>query len=110
MKTKFKIKKGDTVKVIAGAAKGDSGEVIDIDFKKARVFIDGVRKKVKKHVKPQTDKVHPDGGIIEKEYGIHISNIMLLDPKSGETTKIGYKFDENGNKVRFSKKSGEVIK
>jgi len=110
MKTNYKIKKGDTVKVIAGAAKGQQGEILDIDASKARVFIDGLTKKVKKHVKPQTDKANPEGGIIELDFGIHISNVMLVDSVSGETTRVGYKFDENNNKVRFAKKSGEVIK
>jgi len=109
MKTNFKIKKGDTVKVIAGAAKGQQGEILDIDAKKTRVFIEGLTKKVKKHVKPQTDKANPDGGIIEKDYAVHISNVMLVDPTSGDLTRVGYKFDENGKKVRFAKKSGETI-
>ncbi|HIP31544.1 MAG TPA: 50S ribosomal protein L24 [Crocinitomicaceae bacterium] len=112
MKTNFKIKKGDTVQVIAGAAKDGAvtrGVVLDIDTKKQRVFIEGLTKKVQKHVKPQTDKVNPDGGIIEKDYAVHISNVMLVDPTSGDLTRVGYKFDENGKKVRFAKKSGETI-
>jgi large subunit ribosomal protein L24 len=110
MKTNYRIKKGDTVKVIAGAAKGQQGEVLDLDGKKNRVFIEGLTKKVKKHVKPQTDKANPEGGIVELDYGVHISNVMLVDPVSGDTSRVGYKFDENNKKVRFAKKSGEVIK
>lgn len=110
MKTVYKIKKGDTVKVISGEVKGQQGKVLEINSKKDRVFIEGLTKKVKKHVKPQTDKSNPDGGIIELDYGVHISNVMLVDPVSGEPTRVGYKFDENNNKIRFAKKSGEVIK
>ena len=108
MQTKVKIKKGDTVKVIAGAAIGQEGTVLDIDRKKQRVFIEGLSVTNKKHVRPQTDKANPDGGIIEKDRGVHISNVMLV--QDGTPQRVGRKLDENGKLVRFGKKSGEVIK
>ncbi len=107
MQTKLKIKKGDTVKVIAGAAKGSEGAVLDIDPKKERVFVEGLSIVNKKHVRPQSDKANPDGGIIEQDRGIHISNVKLVH--NGEPTRVGRKLDENKKLVRFSKKSGEVI-
>lgn len=106
---KLKIKKGDTVKVIAGAALGQQGEILEVDRKKNRVIIDGLTTKVKKHVKPQSDKANPDGGIIEQNKSIHISNVMLIDPSTKEPTRVGRKVEE-GKVVRFAKKSGEVIK
>ncbi len=109
MQTKFKIKKGDTVKVIAGAASGQTGSVLDIDRKNQRVFIEGLSVVNKKHVRPQTDKANPDGGIIEKDRSIHISNVALVDSK-GNPSRVGRKLDENGKLVRFTKTDGEVIK
>ncbi|MCB9194635.1 MAG: 50S ribosomal protein L24 [Flavobacteriales bacterium] len=103
---KLKIKKGDTVKVISGSAVGKQGEVLDVDRKNNRVTIEGITSK--KHVKPQTNKENPDGGIIDVNKSIHISNVMLIDPKTGEPTKIGRKVE--GDKiVRYAKKSGEVL-
>lgn len=108
MQTKCKIKKGDTVKVIAGAAGGQEGTVLEFDRKNERVFIEGLSVTNKKHIRPQVDKANPDGGIIEKDRSIHISNVMLV--VDGSPSKVGRKLDENKKLVRFAKKSGEVIK
>ena len=107
MQKKFKIKKGDTVKVIAGAAIGQEGVILELDSKKDRVYIEGLSLVNKKHVKPQTDKANPDGGIIDKDRSIHISNVMLVN--NGETTKVGRRMGETGKLVRFAKKTGEEI-
>ena len=108
MQKKLKIKKGDTVKVIAGAASGQQGVILDVDYSKERVFVEGLSVINKKHVKPQTDKANPDGGIIEKDSSIlDISNVMLVH--NGETTKVGRKLNDNNKLVRFAKKTGEEI-
>lgn len=106
---KLKIKKGDTVKVIAGAAINQQGEVLEVDYKKMRIIIDGLTVKEKKHVKPQTSQANPDGGIIERNKSIHISNVMLVDPSTKQPTRVGRKIEE-GKIVRYAKKSGEVLK
>ena len=102
---KLKIKKGDNVKVIAGSNKGKTGTVSLIIVDKNRAVIDGVNI-VKKHTKPANNN---PGGIIEMPAPIHISNLSLLDPKSNTPTRVGYRV-ENGKKVRYSKKSNEIIK
>ena len=102
--TKLKIKTGDTVKVIAGDHKGSEGKIVKVLLEKNKVIVEGVNM-VKKHMKPSAQS--PQGGIVEKEASIQISNLSLLTSK-GETTRIGYKMEE-GKKVRFSKKSNEVI-
>ena len=101
---KIKIKTGDNVKVITGNNKGSEGKVLKIVSDKNRLIVEGVNM-VKKHMKPNAQ--NPQGGIIEKEASIHISNVSLLT-SSGESTKVGFRMDEN-KKVRFSKKSNEVI-
>ena len=104
---KLRIKKGDTVKVIAGNSKGSTGKVLVVYPSENRAIVDGV-KKVKKHTKPSPKNTQ--GGIIEKEAPIHISNLMVVDSK-GNATRVGRRLDEKTNKlVRYSKKSGEVIK
>ena len=90
---KLNIKKGDNVIVIAGDDKGKKGEVMEVNYKKNRVLVDGVNI-ISKHQKP--DANNPDGGIIKKPAHIHISNVALLDPKSGEATRVGRK-DDKGN-------------
>lgn len=102
---KFKIKSGDVVRVNSGEHKNKEGKVISVDFNKDRVLVEGVNK-VSRHTKPNTK--NPQGGIIEKEAPIHISNVALIDPKTKETTRVGYRF-EDGKKVRFSKKSNQLI-
>jgi len=104
--TKLRIKTGDAVKVIAGDDKGKSGKVLSVDIAKSRAIVEGLNM-VTKHVKPTASK--PQGGIEKKEAGIHISNLMLVDPKTGETTRTGRKANEKGKLVRYSKKTGEVI-
>ncbi|MCH4895508.1 MAG: 50S ribosomal protein L24 [Marinifilaceae bacterium] len=101
------IKKGDKVIVNCGKDKSKTGEVIEILAAKDRAIVKGLNL-VKKHTKPNA--ANPQGGIVETEAPIHISNLNLVDPKSGEATRIGRKRDENNNLVRYSKKSGEEIK
>lgn len=105
--SKLHIKKGDIVSVGAGDDKGKTGRVLSVEVKKQRAFVEGINL-VKKHTKPNAQ--HPQGGIVEKEASIHISNLNLVDPKSGKPTRIGRKVDEKGKLVRYSKKSGEEIK
>lgn len=102
--TKFKIKSGDTVRVIAGDHKGSEGKVLKVLTDKGKAIVEAVNM-VKKHTKPSAKS--PQGGIVEKEAPIQISNLSLLTGK-GETTRVGYKM-EGDKKVRFAKKSNEVI-
>lgn len=102
---KLNIKVGDTVKVISGESRGSEGKILSIDRVKNRVIVEGVNV-VKKHQKPNA--ANPQGGIIEKEAGIHISNVMLV--VGGVASKVGRKKDSNGKSVRFLKKNGEVVK
>lgn len=106
MQVKFHIKKGDTVKVIAGNEKGAEGKVLVIYPEKQRALVEGVNM-VSKHTKPNA--ANPQGGIVKKEAPLHISNLMLVDAK-GNASRIGRKLDENNKLVRYSKKTGEVIK
>ncbi|MGM9748866.1 MAG: 50S ribosomal protein L24 [Candidatus Cryptobacteroides sp.] len=103
---KLHIKKGDTVYVNAGNDKGKTGKVLEVIKDKDRAIVEGVNI-VSKHTKPNPK--HPQGGIVKQEAGIHVSNLQLVDPKSGKPTRVGYKF-EDGKKVRYAKKSGEEIK
>jgi len=105
---KLHVKKGDTVKVLSGNSKGQEGKVIEVLIAKSRAIVEGVNM-VSKHSKPNA--ANPQGGIIKMEASIHISNIMVVDPKSGDATRIGRKIDnKSGKLVRYSKKSGEIIK
>lgn len=106
MARKLHVKTGDTVVVITGKDKGKQGKILAAFPKKNRVLVEGVNM-VKKHSKPTP--ANPQGGIVTQEAPIHASNVMILDPKTGEPTRIGYKFLENGKKVRYAKKSGEII-
>lgn len=101
--TKLKIKSGDTVKVIAGDHKGSEGKVLKVLKDKNRAIVEGVNL-VKKHTKPSAQ--NPQGGIVEKEASIHISNLSIM--ANGEATRVGFRM-EGDKKVRFSKKSNEVI-
>ena len=101
---KLKIKSGDTVRVLTGDHKGEEGKILKVSKDKNKVIVEGVNM-VKKHMKP--DAKNPQGGIVEKEAAIQISNLSLLTSK-GETTRVGYRM-EGDKKVRFAKKSNEVI-
>ena len=104
---KLHIKKGDTVYVNAGDDKGKTGRVLSVQISKNRAVVEGVNM-VSKSTKPSAK--HPQGGIVKMEAPIHVSNLNLVDPKSGKPTRVGHRIDENGAKVRYSKKSGEEIK
>jgi large subunit ribosomal protein L24 len=105
MKNKMKVKKGDTVIVIAGKDKGKRGEVLRSIPADWRVVVQGVNV-VKRHTRPAAGQ---PGGIIEKEASIHVSNVMLVDPKTDKPTRVGRKLLDDGRKVRYAKGSGEVI-
>ena len=100
----MRIKKGDTVQVTTGNDAGKTGRIIKVYLDKDRVVVEGVNI-VKKHARPTQD--NPQGGIIEKESSIHISNIMLV--VGGKPTRVGFKSLENGKKIKFAKSTGEVI-
>ena len=102
---KLKIKTGDTVRIIAGDHKGTEGKVVLVDREKNKAIVEGANM-VSKHEKPSAQ--NPQGGIVKKEAPIHISNLSLIDSKSGEATRVGYEV-RDGKKVRISKKSKEVI-
>ena len=103
----LKIKKGDTVYVLAGDDKGKTGRVLNVLPEQGKAIVEGVNI-VSKSTKPNAKA--PQGGIIKKEAPIDLSNLAVVDPKSGKPTRVGFRFDENGKKVRYSKKSGEEIK
>ena len=102
---KLHIKKGDTVKVIAGNEKGSTGKVLMVDPKKQRALVEGINM-VSKHTKPSAGS--PQGGIVKKEASVHVSNLMVMDAK-GNPTRVGRKLDSDNKLVRYSKKTGEVI-
>lgn len=100
-----RIRKGDDVIVLAGRDKGKRGEVMSVFPKEDRAIVQGINL-VKRHTKPsQTTQ----GGMVSKELSIHLSNLALIDPKTNEPTRVGYKLQEDGTKVRYAKKSGDVI-
>jgi ribosomal protein L24, bacterial/organelle len=104
---KLHVKKGDTVLVLSGNDKGKQGKIMSVDIEKERAIVEGVRI-VSKHTRPNAE--HPQGGIVKKEAPIHVSNLMVCD-KNGKPSRIGRKKDENtGKAIRYSKKTGEVIK
>jgi large subunit ribosomal protein L24 len=102
---KLKIKKGDKVVVIAGKDKGRGGEVLRVLPKENRVLVAGVNM-MKRHTKPAMGQ---PGGIVEREAALHVSNVSHVDPKDSKPTRVGYKTLDDGRKVRFAKRSGEVI-
>jgi large subunit ribosomal protein L24 len=106
MQAKLHIKKGDTVKAITGNSKGQQGKVLSIDRKNLRALVEGLNI-ISKHTKPKASNTQ--GGIVKQEASIHISNLMLVDSK-GNATKVGRKLNDENKIVRYSKKSGEVIK
>jgi len=99
------VKKGDRVVVLAGKDKGKTGEVLVAFPKENRVIVQGVNL-VKRHTRPSPSQ---QGGIIEKEAAIHVSNLAIADPKDGKPTRVGHKILEDGRKVRIARRSGEVI-
>ena len=104
---KLHIKKGDTVYVNTGEYRGQQGRVLEVMPKDNKALVEGINI-VSKHTKPNSD--NPQGGILKKEAPVHISNLMVVDPSSGEPTRIGRKLGKNEKLVRYSKKSGEEIK
>ena len=102
---KLKLKKGDRVIVTTGKDKGKTGEIATVFPKENKVVVSGVNM-VKRHTKPSQESA---GGIISKEMPIHVSNVALVDPKTGKATRVGYKIEKDGHKVRVAKKSGEVV-
>ncbi|MES2730273.1 MAG: 50S ribosomal protein L24 [Bacteroidota bacterium] len=106
-KPKLHIRTGDTVKVISGNSKGKTGKVLSVIIEKDRAIVEGVNI-ISKHVKPTAQQ--PNGGIVKREAAIHVSNLMLVDPATGEATRIGRKLDEKGKLQRYSKKTGLIIK
>lgn len=104
---KLHIKTGDTVKVIAGSSKGKVGKIVRVVTKKNRAVVEGANM-ITKHQKPSA--TNPQGGLLQVEAALHISNLMLIDPSTNEPTRTGRKKDANGKLVRFAKKSGEIIK
>ena len=102
---KLKIKKGDNVIVISGRDKGKTGEVLRVFPADSRVIVLGTNL-AKRHTPP---RMGDPGGILEKELTIHISNVAYIDPRSSKPTRIGYKYLDDGRKVRFARRSGEVI-
>jgi large subunit ribosomal protein L24 len=105
MQKKLHIKVGDTVKILSGENRGQEGQVLSIDRKKNRAVVEGVNV-IKKHVKP--DSANPQGGIVEKEAALHISNLMLVH--NGTPTRVGRKLNKDGKLVRYAKKTQEDIK
>lgn len=99
------VKKGDTVKVLSGKDRGKQGVILEAYPKKERVLVEGINM-VKIHAKPSQE--NPQGGILNQEAAIHVSNVMPIDPKSGEPTRIGYEV-RDGKKIRIAKKSGEPL-
>ncbi|HEY7749828.1 MAG TPA: 50S ribosomal protein L24 [Aestuariivirgaceae bacterium] len=105
MPVKLKIRKGDRVVVVSGRDKGKAGQVLNVIPDRNRAIVQGVN--VSRRHQKQT--ASQDGGIVAKEMPIHLSNLALADPKTGKPTKVGFKFLKDGKKVRFAKRSGEII-
>ena len=105
MNPKLRVKKGDEVIVLTGRERGKKGSVLKVMPKDQRLLVQGVNM-VKRHTRPS--QTNP-GGIIEKEGSLHVSNVAHVDPKTSEPTRVGYRFLDDGRKVRFAKRSGEII-
>jgi large subunit ribosomal protein L24 len=107
----LKVRRDDTVRIIAGKDKGKTGRVLRVDPKKQKVFVEGANI-IKRHTRPRTlrdtQRSQEVGGIVEKEGPIHVSNVMLIDPESGEPSRVGVK-REGGRRLRIAKKSGKEI-
>ena len=107
MGRKYHIKKGDTVYVISGESRGQQGRVLDVITRDGKAIVEGVNM-VSRHTKPNAK--HTQGGIIKKEAPVNITNLMLVDPSTGNPTRIGRRLNEENKLVRYSKKTGEEIK
>jgi large subunit ribosomal protein L24 len=103
----MKIKKNDQVLVISGRDKGKKGRVLSVNPDKQRVLVEGVGM-IKRHTKPNPQK-NIKGGIVEREATIHASNVMLIDPDTSAPTRVGFKIQDDGTKLRISRKSGAVV-
>lgn len=103
---KCKIRKGDNVMVMVGRSKGTTGKVERVDRKNDKVYVSGANI-YKRHQRP--DAKNPDGGIIEKPMPLHVSNVMIVDPKTNKPTRVGFKQDSEGKKIRFAKVSGTSL-
>jgi len=99
---KLHLKSGDNVLVIAGDEKGNVGKIVSIDMEKSRAIVEGLNK-VKRHIKPSAQ--NPEGGIVEKEAAIHISNLMVINPETGKAARIGRRLNAKGKLERYFKKS-----
>lgn len=104
-----KIKKGDTVYVIAGAQKGSQGKVLEILADQGRVRVEGIGN-IKRHYKPNRRRSKPEGGIVEIPRTVHISNVLPVDESTGRGVRVGFSTNANGKKVRVSRASQQVIK
>lgn len=104
--TRIKVRKGDTVVVIAGTDKGKRGKVLRVLPKKSAVLVEKVRL-VKRHTRP--NQANPQGGIVEKEAPVHVSNVMVVDPEKDVPTRIGVRVQQDGTRQRYAKKSGAVL-
>jgi len=103
----MKVKKGDTVEVIAGKDAGRQGKVLKVDSSRERVVVEGVHM-IKRHTKPNPQK-RVQGGIVEREGAIHVSNVMVISPDSGKRTRVGYKILDDGRKVRVAQVDGAIL-
>ncbi len=107
MGRKYHIRKGDTVYVLSGESRGQQGRVLDVITRDGKAIVEGVNM-VSRHTKPNAR--HTQGGIIKKEAPVNITNLMLVDPSTGNPTRIGRRLNEENKLVRYSKKTGEEIK
>jgi len=103
----MKIKKGDSVEVVAGKDSGKRGRVLKVDPTQERLVIEGVNM-IKRHTKPNPQK-RIQGGIVEREASVHVSNVMVVSPDSGQRTRVGYKILDDGRKVRVAKTDGAIL-
>ena len=103
----MKIKKGDTVEVVAGKDSGKKGRVLVVDRDRERLVIEGVNM-IKRHTRPNPQK-NVKGGIVEREAPIHVSNVMVISPDSGQRSRIGYRILDDGRKVRVAKVDGAIL-
>ena len=104
----LRIKTDDTVVVIAGKDKGKTGKVIRVDRSRGKVFVEGLNM-VKRHQRPVPGRPNLEVGVIEKEGGIHVSNVAILDPKDNKPTRVGVRRDENGRRMRVTRRSGSEL-